>query len=107
MARSATETRWETPGRLAILLALTVGSGLVGLALGIYEGATLSASLVAGSVALCIGPALGAMLVTVIPRVEDDERWKPGDLFLPGIVSTAAFCFVVPQAICSTFSLLS
>lgn len=91
------------PGRLAILVPLTIASGLTGLVVGMQQGAAVSwpALALVAAVALVIGPAVGSALVAVLPDVLDSEKWGPGDLFLPALTSSSAFAFVMPQAICS------
>jgi uncharacterized membrane protein YdjX (TVP38/TMEM64 family) len=90
--------------RFAIPVTVTCCSA--GLLLGALEGAAVSwpALVLTAFVALLIGPLGGAALVAALPEVGAAEKWRPGDLLLPALASSAAFSFVVSHVLYSGLS---
>jgi hypothetical protein len=87
--------------RFAIPILVTIASWLAGLLLAMQQGAAVSWSAVAitACAGLVIGPVTGTAVIAALPDILDSEKWGPSDLFLPALTSSAAFSFLVAQAI--------
>jgi hypothetical protein len=93
--------------RIGFAIPVTITCWGIGLFMGVLGGSGVSWFAVAltACAGLLIGPVAGTALIAALPEVARAERWRPGDLYLPALASSAAFSFVVAHVCYSSLTL--